>query len=59
MMWNLIVSRYCLATWLIFCLPLEAFFVDVYMSDTNEQVRLEIMEGYEIERLVLIVSIFY
>ena len=58
-MWNLIVSRYYLATWLIFCLPLEAFFVDVYMSDTNEQVRLEIMEGYEIERLVLIVSIFY
>ena len=42
--------RYYLASVLVCCLPLSAFYVDVYMSDSNEQARLEITDVFEVER---------
>ena len=41
---------YYLASWLVCIFPLSAFYVDVYLSDSNEQARLEITDVFEVER---------
>eukprot|EP01035_Chromulina_nebulosa_P038963 gene38963-52626_t len=43
---------YYLASWLVCIFPLSAFYVDVYLSDSNEQARLEITDVFEVESSV-------